>query len=183
MEPVLDDLPGVNYQVLVLDLRHRCLRRRRPLGRGNGACARRPVYRPTAKSPPRESQRRVPGHGHVWSAGSAEASRAAWTKASHRPSNSSGVDSVRSGWHWTATIQRPSRLSSPSTRRPTSLAAQPTARRPGARWLWSTAWWWYVLTVSSIVASSSSVVARPSGEPSARARPRRLFGSISMLWV
>ena len=50
--------------------------------------------------------------------------RAASTKTANSRSNAGGVDSVRSGWHWTPRTNRPSAASRPSTRSPAGLLAQ-----------------------------------------------------------
>ena len=59
--------------------------------------------------------------------------RAASTKTLNSRSKAGGVDSVRSGWHWTPNTNRPSAASSPSIRSPAGLLAQALATRPGAR--------------------------------------------------
>ena len=69
--------------------------------------------------------------------------RQAATNASHSRSNSAGVDSVRSGWHWTATKNgSSSAVSRPSTSGPMELSPKAEARSPGARSAGRTAWWW-----------------------------------------
>ena len=69
--------------------------------------------------------------------------RQASTKNANSRSNAFGVDSVRSGWHWTPIRNGPGRAPRTPRRGPRpGSATRPPATNPGARSDARTAWWW-----------------------------------------
>ena len=69
----------------------------------------------------RPDQRRAAGPRH------------ASTKNANSRSNALGVDSVRSGWHWTAIRNGPPGVSKASTTSPSELADQADGEEPGCQ--------------------------------------------------
>src|SRR4029079_19176917 len=68
--------------------------------------------------------------------------RQASTKNANSRSNALGVDSVRSGWHWTAMRNGPLVDSNASTSSPSGPGENAAGTNRDARSLRPTPWWW-----------------------------------------